>query len=69
MINVRLVVPPRLTRALTGHLAGLDTVTHVVVLALSSVGGLPLPTIVDVTGASFRVMSRSTTGARPVTPG
>jgi uncharacterized hydrophobic protein (TIGR00271 family) len=41
MINVRLVVPARLTRALTEHLAGLDTITHVVVLpgaALSPVG-------------------------------
>jgi uncharacterized hydrophobic protein (TIGR00271 family) len=41
MINVRLVVPPRLTRALSGHLAELDTVTHVVVLpgaALSPAG-------------------------------
>src|SRR4051794_2213523 len=41
MINVRLVVPPRLTHALTRHLTGLDTVTHVVVLpgaALSPAG-------------------------------
>src|SRR6059058_1426635 len=41
MINVRLVVPSRLTRSLTGHLAELDTVTHVVVMpgaALSPVG-------------------------------
>jgi uncharacterized hydrophobic protein (TIGR00271 family) len=32
MINVRLVVPPRVTGAVTGFLAGLPTVTHVVVL-------------------------------------
>ena len=41
MINVRLVVPPRLTGEVTGHLAELDTVTHVVVLpgaALSPAG-------------------------------
>src|SRR3954465_15653674 len=41
MINVRLVVPPRLTHALTRHLTGLDTVTPVVVLpgaALSPAG-------------------------------
>ena len=41
MINVRLVVPPRLARAVTEHLAGLHTVTHVVALpgaALSPAG-------------------------------
>jgi uncharacterized hydrophobic protein (TIGR00271 family) len=41
MINVRLVVPPRLTSAVSSYLAGLDTVTHVVVLpgaALSPAG-------------------------------
>src|SRR5919202_774163 len=32
MINVRLVVPPRLTGSVGRHLAELDTVTHVVVL-------------------------------------
>jgi uncharacterized hydrophobic protein (TIGR00271 family) len=32
MINVQLVVPPGLTGAVTSYLAGLDTVTHVVVL-------------------------------------
>jgi len=37
MINVRLVVPTHLTRAVAGHLAKLDTVTHVLVLSGAAV--------------------------------
>ena len=70
MINIRLVVPPRLTRAVSGHLAELDTVTHVVVLpgaALSPAGdAVSFDATRELPGTS---RSRSPCGSRPRSAG